>query len=434
MSLYGAFRYGTNLLASLTRPATDTRAAAAADDFAVDCSSPTAQDGTENSAEWANEVTVNLRGLVRANGSTVAGAPVVAETGGDTQLLLGVQNYVQRGRATYCVDSGAADAYVITPTPTPPEILDGMEFLIEFSAANATIAPTLTCPGLTGAKTIKNSAGGALAAADIIANAARVRWNAGSGFWRVAGLVASQLPSGAALRYKNLLINNSSTSVVNVTADWLFGVANFSASINSATSGAGGLDTGALAASAAYDLYAGVIGATGAQTAWMTLEGNAPTVPSGVTTYMRVGWQRTDSSKNFYSLIQRDDEWWYQVVASGPNTTALPVLSTGAVGSITTGATTAVSLAGAIPSKSIAVDVVFGGSASSGNDTLLAPNANYGGANYASSAPPYTSSGYNASTQSSFSRARIMFEAPPTLYIAAQSNAASFISGGKINI
>ena len=251
---------------------------------------------------------------------------------------------------------------------------------------------------------------------------------------QLMALLFGKGPIGSGL----LIVNSSATpnSVLDITAGRLLGILSFSATINSASSGAGGVDTGAIAPSTAYDLYAGVDPATGAATAWATVEGAAPTPPVGFTIYARVGWQRTDSAGNWWRIMQVEDEWWYQVAPTGaPNTTALPTLSSGAVGNVATGAQTAVSLAGVVPSKSIAVDVVIGATSDFGNATMLAPNPNYGGMNYTLGASPYVTSGdNNVGGASVSSRARIMFEEPPTLYIAAQSGAASYVSGGKINI
>lgn len=159
------FGFGTNLLATLTRPTADPRVLGTADDWAQDCTNPAAQDGTMDSSAWANEITANLRALVRMNGLTGSGAKIVDDDNSDSMLVSALRHYVQRGRANYAVDTGAADTYVITPTPVPPELVDGMCFDVRIGNTNTTTAPTLTIG--TSTFQIKNLAGNNVAKGQI---------------------------------------------------------------------------------------------------------------------------------------------------------------------------------------------------------------------------------------------------------------------------
>ncbi len=69
---------------------------------------------------------------------------------------------------------------------------------------------------------------------------------------------------------------------------------------NASTSGAGGLDTGALAASTWYAVWVIWNGANAA--ALLSLSDTAPTLPAGYTHKARVGWIRTDDTGNKYPL------------------------------------------------------------------------------------------------------------------------------------
>jgi hypothetical protein len=187
------FGFGTNLLGQTVRPSSDPRVLTTSDTFAVDCSSPAAEDGTDISAEWANEIVANLRALLRANGKKIDGVtPIVTEDHSDGMLSAALLNALQRGRPNYCVDSGAADAIVANPPVAPAELVDGMEFAVKAAHANATTAPTANIGG-TGALPLKLSNGAAPAVGDISAVVTRIRYDAGTNAWRLAGLAPSQI-------------------------------------------------------------------------------------------------------------------------------------------------------------------------------------------------------------------------------------------------
>jgi hypothetical protein len=76
---------------------------------------------------------------------------------------------VQNNAFNYAADTGAADAYVISPSPVVTAYAVGQEFLFLAAHANATTTPTLAVSGLT-AGTIKWPNGAALSAGSIPAN------------------------------------------------------------------------------------------------------------------------------------------------------------------------------------------------------------------------------------------------------------------------
>lgn len=100
-----------------------------------------------------------------------------------------------------------------------------------------------------------------------------------------------------------------------------------SLSINSAGSGANGLDTGSLAANTWYSVW---VIHDGTNTAGLlSLSASAPTMPGGYTYKARVGWIRTDGTGNKYPLsftqYGRTVQWR---VAAGSNVTAWPQMAT----------------------------------------------------------------------------------------------------------
>jgi hypothetical protein len=71
--------------------------------------------------------------------------------------------------------------------------------------------------------------------------------------------------------------------------------------ITSTTSGAGGLDTGSVAASTLYYVYL-IFGASG-YAGLYSLSASSPTMPSGYTYFRRLGATRTDGSSHFIPYI-----------------------------------------------------------------------------------------------------------------------------------
>lgn len=99
-----------------------------------------------------------------------------------------------------------------------------------------------------------------------------------------------------------------------------------------ATMGADGLDSGALAGSTWYAVF--IIAGPGGTAALASLSPTAPTLPAGYTVFTRVGWIRTDATVNKYPLAfaQQGSRVQYAVGATG-NLLAEPTMVIGPVGS-----------------------------------------------------------------------------------------------------
>lgn len=154
---------------------------------------------------------------------------------------------------------------------------------------------------------------------------------------------------------------------------------NVTETITMSTSGAGGLDTGAVAASTWY--YGYIIGKDdGTVAALASLSASSPTLPAGYTKWARVGSFRTDATANKYplSFIQAGARINYKVVA-GSNVANLPNMAAGVAGNPTTPTWVAVSVANFIP---ITAATIHGSIAAPGAAAVVvvaAPNNNYGG-------------------------------------------------------
>lgn len=165
--------FGPSLTADgvTSRPG-ETRAFSATDTFFQDCSSPDADDGTQFMAAWFNQFTAAARAIARANGQTGASVDIVTQdNANDALLLTAIQYLIQRGLMNYAVDSGTADALVISLSPAMPELKAGSAPIRvkKSAAANTTTTPTIIVNGI-GPATITRFDGSAVEAGELAAN------------------------------------------------------------------------------------------------------------------------------------------------------------------------------------------------------------------------------------------------------------------------
>jgi len=152
---------------------------------------------------------------------------------------------------------------------------------------------------------------------------------------------------------------------------------NVTKTITMSTSGAGGLDTGAVAASTWYYGYV-IVKDDGTVAALASLSASSPTLPAGYTKWARVGSFRTDATANKYPLAfaQADRSVQYKV-ASGSNVTGLPKMASGSAGSVTVPTYVAVSVANFIPPTAKVIKLLVYVSSVSDRVSVV-PNASYG--------------------------------------------------------
>jgi hypothetical protein len=159
-----------------------------------------------------------------------------------------------------------------------------------------------------------------------------------------------------------------------------------SGTINCATTGANGLDTGSLANNTWYYGYI-IYNATTATTALLaSTSATSPTLPSGYTFATKACTAfRTDGSATIIGFKQIGDNWQYVV---GSNLSAVRQMASGAAGSTGTGATTAVSISSFVPTA--IARTILGYLVQASNAVIAAPNASYG-AIQSTNAPPVSS-------------------------------------------
>ncbi len=167
--------------------------------------------------------------------------------------------------------------------------------------------------------------------------------NSGAGGWVLVNPGASAATAGAVqAAVKNLFIQNGGTpnTQITLTADAVAvsdGATNFTTlltvnvTISSGTSGANGLDTGAIANSTQYAVYVIYNPSTLTVAGLISTSFTSPTLPSGFTQFARLGSFRTDSSAHFIRILTRGRRSQY-VVTSGSNTAAFPLFTSGVGG------------------------------------------------------------------------------------------------------
>ncbi len=257
----------------------------------------------------------------------------------------------------------------------------------------------------------------------------------------VSGNVTAGLWGGSAIAPASSFRALTANWASNATATIAFGsivvtgtnishhVPSNSLTLNSATSGANGLDTGSIANSTWYFIYVIYNPTTSTTACLMSLSATAPTLPSGYTLKSSaIGAVRTDSSGHFLGFTQ-DGRWWqYQV---GNNLSALPSLISGATGSLSTPTYTSVSVSSLVPSTASKIGLTFSASTTTNNGGIYAPNANYGAVGSTTN-PPLLFCQPN--TGGSSGGSGIMNLESTNVYAAQQANAYSFVNGFEINI
>jgi hypothetical protein len=166
---------------------------------------------------------------------------------------------------------------------------------------------------------------------------------------------------------------------------------NVSLSGDLSTSGANGLDAGTVAADTWYAVHVIYNPTTNTTAALLSLSSSAPTLPSGYTHYLRVGWVLTDSTNAYpLSMIQRNSraQW---AVDSGSNLTAYPTIASGVSGSTSIPTYVAASVLTAVPETATQVRLMAAITATDANTLIIISPNNSTGAFGSTSNPPYMS-------------------------------------------
>lgn len=298
----------------------------------------------------------------------------------------------------YATDSGSTNAVVADFSPSVTSLSAGNPFEVKIADTN-TGASTLTCNSLS-AVAIHDRAGNPLQAGALIAGQVAFFIYDGT-YFQLIGSSATNIAAGLAGTYHNKLGVTSSNTTRTWTADSIIvsdgtnatAIKSLNITINSASSGANGVDSGSLTDSAPCYEHVIYNPTTATAAGLFSLSRIAPTLPSGYTQWARLGGVCLDSSGHFYRVEQENDDATVVQTAS-TNTASLPVLASGAIGTWSPGTGTvtwsAVSVAAYLPAS--ATRVRFSASnvyRGSGNacQAGVAPNNTYGAAESTNPAP-----------------------------------------------
>lgn len=340
-----------------------------------------------------NEATIISKlGATKKNLSELAAALSL----NDTDLL-----FTRHGTSDKSVALSVLKAFVVAGVPAASETVSGIAELATTAEATAgtddlrimtplktaqAIAALSSSASILGVFTnLKLSATGTNASVSITADAIIVRYAA----------------SG---KYKTLL--------------------NVSETLNTAGSGANGLDTGMLAASTWYYVHV-IAKEDGTTDSLLSLSATAPTLPATYLYSARVGAIRTDGTANKYplSFTQAGRRVTYKV-AAGSNVLARPIAATGVAGNVATPTWVSVALGNYVPPTAIAVKGTAAQSAVATNSAVIvAPNNAYGGGGSTTNPPPVSAwSGSSGSAYTPFD-----FEMESTNIYWASNSSTNFL-------
>ncbi len=223
----------------------------------------------------------------------------------------------------------ATSAAIVASLPTAASSGDG--FAVAFKKTDAVNTVTLTPNGsekIDGASTYVLS----FQYDSVILVCHGIGWNVQADKTTVTQTIPAQVPGASS----KLIVSWASNTTISLTADYAilnnstplsYLASNISLTLNAATTGANGLDTGALGSSSWYYIYLIYNGVSVA--GLISLSATTPSLPVGYTYSARVGSALTDGSSHFIGFIQRNKSWQYVV---GNNLAALPTMASGSVG------------------------------------------------------------------------------------------------------
>jgi hypothetical protein len=180
-------------------------------------------------------------------------------------------------------------------------------------------------------------------------------------------------------------------------------------------SGAGGLDSGAVATDTWYAVHVIADGA-GNAAGLLSLSTDTPTMPSGYTYSRRVGWIRTDGTNGYPLPIAQFGQTVYYTPGAANNLIAYPALAAGVAGSIVTPTWVPVSVSATVPPTAVTICVL--GHVQLEGGLLVAPSGDFGGYSSSTNPPPMSLDG---GPNASMSMSTTMVLRSTDIYYAAKA-------------
>ena len=243
-----------------------------------------------------------------------------------------------------------------------------------------------------------------------------------TGAFRNLQASATGLSASVSVSVDELVVSNSSNAYLTLRA--------VSLSINAASSGANGLDSGSLSSSTWYAVWVIWNGST--VSGLLSLSATAPTLPSGYTHKARVGWMRTDATANKYplSFVQIGRKVRYRI-GTGTNVTNRPIIASGSQGDITTPTWVACAVAAFVPTTAAVISLVL---EAFNSTTIAAPNNSYAGYSGGTNKPPLIHSYSSGATTGTSVQGDLLLESPNIYYAANNANCALMCQGWEDNL
>lgn len=336
----------------------------------------------------------------------------------------------QLGGINTGTDTGSANAYVINPNPALTAYAANQVFVFEPANTN-TGASTLNANSL-GGKSIVTRGGLALVAGQMVAGVVALLVYDGtnlellnpqlyplpSSFANLKCSVASSGGSSATYTADEIVVKDSSGNATLLTS--------FSASAALTSSGAGGLDTGSVAASTGYFVWAIYNPSTATAALMFSLSATSPTLPSGYTQYARVGAFFTDSSSHIMPFIQYGG--LVQCVNTG---SGLPKMATGTAGSVSTPTYVSVAVTGFVPSTAAKIFFLF---TQSNGAVLVAPNGSYGAEHSTTNPAMYDTAPSGIGSPQITARGEMLLESTSIYWASSGSSNSLWCAGWEDNL
>lgn len=336
----------------------------------------------------------------------------------------------------WVVAGGTADALTASFSPSLTALTDGLSVRVRAVNANATTTPTFIPNSIGSPLTITKKGGNPLVAGDIPGNLSELilTYNAANTRWELLNPSSTATVAAVASQtsFKNLKGIWASNTTATFTADQVlvmtsafspFLLTSYSQTLNTATSGAGGLDTGSTAASTWYYVYA-IYNSGGATTSiLMSTSATSPTMPSGYTFNARIGAIKLDGSKNIIGFLQYGRSTNFVL---GNNLSTMPLITSGASGSTSTPTYTSFTVAANSGSSSFvpltASQITLMGYVTAASIIgLIAPNSSYGAYGSGTNPAPITAAWSSGVGGAGFSgmKTNLILESTAIFYAAA---------------
>lgn len=349
----------------------------------------------------ANQKAVVINGATFE--ASVSNGEVVRWDSGNSRFDEAIADSTANNRAVGIADVASSKVYLYGECPLFSGLTPGARYYLDPTTPGA-----LTTTAPTDAVMVGIAKTATTLWVDVDVQSAQAQQSSVLGAFAKLALSASGTSASVSVSANEIALEDASNNYVTARTVAL--------TINTATSGANGLDSGMLSASTWYAVFV-IRKPDGTTAGLVSLSASAPTMPSGYTYRARVGWIRTDGTGNKYPLsFKQAGRRANYVIAAGTNVPAAMILISGVQGNVGTPTWVAAAIGNFVPPTAGRIQVVLGTMAGS-TIAIAAPNNSYG--SYASSTnPPLLAFSTGSGSATGTSAADFTIESPNVYYAA----------------